>query len=379
MKKLIFIALTLVLALCPSAAYAKEVPPLPHAFYGSLTLDGSPAPVGTVVEARGEGVETGIIGNPITTDKQGEYGSASPLEQRLIVQGFISGEITFYVNDVSTEQTYPFDSGETTRLDLVVTIEGPEPEPEPEPTPPSPGPRRDGAAPLYPLKTDIFGVEKTYYTEYDGDIQKIIEGTSQDGNLTVTIPKRTTALGEDGKRLKTLEVAIDETPPDPPKDASIIGLTYNFGPAGATFDPPITFTWSYNPDALPEDVAEEDLILAYYDKVAGRWVELDCEVDTENNVITALVSHFTTFAIIGTVTPPPPPPPAPVPPPPAPPPPPPEPELPPPPEEPVEVIPVPAPVPAPFPWHYVIIGLAVLVAVAIGVLVWCRRRGYLSW
>ncbi|GAJ09875.1 unnamed protein product, partial [marine sediment metagenome] len=51
-------------------------------------------------------------------------------------------------------------------------------------------------------------------------------------------------------------------------------------------------------DALPEDVAEEDLVLAYYDEEADEWVGLDCVVDTENNTITASVAHFTTFAII---------------------------------------------------------------------------------
>ncbi|GAI11022.1 unnamed protein product, partial [marine sediment metagenome] len=63
-------------------------------------------------------------------------------------------------------------------------------------------------------------------------------------------------------------------------------------------------------DALPEGVAEEDLVIAYYDEEAGEWVELDCVVDTVNNIITASVAHFTTFAIIGTVTPPAPPAPA---------------------------------------------------------------------
>ncbi|GAI86393.1 unnamed protein product, partial [marine sediment metagenome] len=48
-------------------------------------------------------------------------------------------------------------------------------------------------------------------------------------------------------------------------------------------------------------MAEEDLVLAYYDEAAGEWLELDCVVDTENNIITASVPHFTTFAIIGAV------------------------------------------------------------------------------
>jgi len=51
-------------------------------------------------------------------------------------------------------------------------------------------------------------------------------------------------------------------------------------------------------------VAEEDLVLAWYDEAADRWVELDCVVDTSNNTITASIEHFTTFAIIGAVIPP---------------------------------------------------------------------------
>ncbi len=156
-----------------------------------------------------------------------------------------------------------------------------------------------GSAPLYSVRTSLFGVEKTYYTERDGDIRRTIKGTSQDGNLTLNIPKYTTALDDYGRRLRTLEVTIDETPPDPPEDSNIIGLPYNFGPAGATFDPFMTLTWTYSPDNLPEGVAEEDLILAYY--IDGEWIELECVVDVESNTVTASVKHFTTFALIGTV------------------------------------------------------------------------------
>jgi len=95
---------------------------------------------------------------------------------------------------------------------------------------------------------------------------------------------------------------MDEPPP-PPEDAHIIGLTYDLGPDGATFDPPIALTFTYDRDALPEGVAEEDLVLAYYDEESGEWVELVGVVDTENNTITASVPHFTTFAVIGRTPP----------------------------------------------------------------------------
>ncbi|MFC1943823.1 CARDB domain-containing protein, partial [Chloroflexota bacterium] len=127
--------------------------------------------------------------------------------------------------------------------------------------------------------------------------------TSEDGNLTLTIPKDTTSLDEDGDPLDSLEAAVDESPPHPPEDAHIIGLAYDFGPDGATFDPPITLEYTYDPDVISGDIAEEDLVLAYYDENAGEWVELNCVIDTENNTITASVEHFTTFTIMAHAAP----------------------------------------------------------------------------
>ena len=158
-----------------------------------------------------------------------------------------------------------------------------------------------GAAPHYYIDTNLFGVEERYRTSLSGELQETIEATSEDGNLTIILPQGNVALGKDGKRLKGLEAAVDESPPDPPEDANIIGLAYDFGPDGATFDPPMVLTWHYDPDTLPEGVAEKDLVLAYYDEDAGKWVELTCTVDPVTHIITAAVSHFTTFAIIAPV------------------------------------------------------------------------------
>ena len=61
MKKLaIFIVLALLLTLCSTPVYANGIPALPHAFYGTVKINGSSARVGTSVEARGPGVMTGI-------------------------------------------------------------------------------------------------------------------------------------------------------------------------------------------------------------------------------------------------------------------------------------------------------------------------------
>jgi len=169
------------------------------------------------------------------------------------------------------------------------------------PTPPSWG--GTPAATGYYLKMNVLGKKLSFNTSYSGEVQQTVAVTSADGRLTITIPQGTIAKDKNGNGLRTFEVTVNESPPPPPGGANIIGLAYNFGPPGATFAPPITLTFSYDPADIPEGVAEEDLVLAYYDEDAGQWVTLECVVDTVNHTITAQVSHFTTFAIIGSISP----------------------------------------------------------------------------
>ena len=84
---------------------------MPHAFYGSVTINGTPAANSTVVEARGEGVLTGIEGNPITVTEAGKYGGPDGSDP-LVVQGDITDgtNLTFYVNNV-TAQCYDVQAG----------------------------------------------------------------------------------------------------------------------------------------------------------------------------------------------------------------------------------------------------------------------------
>jgi hypothetical protein len=115
-------------------AYASReppIPPLPHAFYGSVEINGNPAPIGTVVMARGEGVAPGVgvpgqAGNPFVTTVVGWYGDPDPFEPKLIVQEWIAegATLTFYVNGSPTGQTASWHSGEVTELDLSLTTNG---------------------------------------------------------------------------------------------------------------------------------------------------------------------------------------------------------------------------------------------------------------
>jgi len=166
-------------------------------------------------------------------------------------------------------------------------------------TPPAPAP----PPPPPTVETTLFGVEGEFSIDDDGVIQETIEATSDAGDFTITIPENTIALDEDGDPLSTLTVELDLDPPDPPAEAHIIGIPYELGPPGATFDPPITVKFIVDPATLPPGVAVEDLVLAYYDEtlVPPAWVELTTTFDPATNTFTAEVEHFTTFAIITVV------------------------------------------------------------------------------
>jgi len=106
------------LLLCAIPAYA-DIPTLPHAFYGTITIGGSSAPVGTIVKAKVGGVEYGSI----TTTVAGQYGGAGAFDQKLNVSGEIEtgATIYFYANDNQAAQTYAFSAGGVTELNLTVS------------------------------------------------------------------------------------------------------------------------------------------------------------------------------------------------------------------------------------------------------------------
>jgi len=105
------------LLLCTFPAYA-DTPTLPHAFYGTLTISGSPAAVGTVVKAKVDGVERGSI----TTTVAGQYGGSGAFDAKLLVSGEIANGATiyFYANNSVAGQTYAFSAGAVTELNLTV-------------------------------------------------------------------------------------------------------------------------------------------------------------------------------------------------------------------------------------------------------------------
>jgi len=130
LKVRVFLAGLCLLVLVALSSRA-QVPGLPHSFYGSVEVNGLPAPVGSQVEARGTGVLTGIEYNPLTVTQEGRYGGPGGFDPKLVVQGTVSEgtPLQFYVNGVraqcarpggSWQDSFPFSSGAITELNLRV-------------------------------------------------------------------------------------------------------------------------------------------------------------------------------------------------------------------------------------------------------------------
>ncbi|MFY1642610.1 PKD domain-containing protein [Methanoculleus bourgensis] len=99
---------------------ASAVPLLPAEFSGAVTIDGSPAPAGTIITARIDGRDCGSL----TLETAGVYGGDATFDKRLLVCGGdddVGKTITFFVDGVKATGTAVYTPGTSTRLDLAVT------------------------------------------------------------------------------------------------------------------------------------------------------------------------------------------------------------------------------------------------------------------
>lgn len=122
--------------------------------------------------------------------------------------------------------------------------------------------------------------------------------TSADSAISIAIPDGTTALNSDGENLNGIEFLATGNMPEPPPGFSNVGKAYELEPDGATFEPPVTLTWYYDPADIPPDASEEDILISYYDEDKLEWEEMESTVAPEADMVTALLSHLSTFTIM---------------------------------------------------------------------------------
>jgi transcriptional regulator with XRE-family HTH domain len=142
-----------------------------------------------------------------------------------------------------------------------------------------------------------------------------VAASSTDGNVDLTIPQGTVGKTSDGQPLSEISITKVASPPVLPGttpvtnaqgvqvstvgNTTMVGLPYDLGPDGATFNPAITMTFTYDPAGLPAGFAETNLTIAYYNESTHSWVTLsDITIDPVTNTITAKIDHFTDFAVL---------------------------------------------------------------------------------
>ncbi len=140
--------------------------------------------------------------------------------------------------------------------------------------------------------------------DYLGVFTRDFTVETSDEKCTLMLEEGTKALSRLGNPLVSILMVHTKTPPAPPSNANIIGLVYGLRPAGATFDPPITITFTYDPADVPAGVDAANMVLAYWDSTAGEWVVLaGSVVDPATKTISAPVRHFTDFTVISYTSP----------------------------------------------------------------------------
>ena len=148
--------------------------------------------------------------------------------------------------------------------------------------------------------TDVSDIVTT-----EGEFTEDVIAESEDGNLTVTINEGTQGLTVEGNPISQVAIRELADAPAPPEGSNIIGFAYDIDAGDATFDEPITISFTYDPDEIPEGVNDEDLIIALWNEVAGEWVILEnITVDPVTNTVSGDMTHLTKFAIMTRFTPP---------------------------------------------------------------------------
>ncbi|NQT72507.1 MAG: hypothetical protein HQ553_07015 [Chloroflexi bacterium] len=139
----------------------------------------------------------------------------------------------------------------------------------------------------------------------EGVILGDVSVTFANGIVELQIPANTTALDQQGQPLAEITMEAPQAPALLPSEKHLVMVT-DLGPTGATFDPPILVSMTYNPDSLPAGASEEDLVLAIHDSGSKQWISLEqISVDMVNHTVSGVTGHFTQFAILAEVEEPP--------------------------------------------------------------------------
>ena len=131
-----------------------------------------------------------------------------------------------------------------------------------------------------------------------GEVSESVTVRTGDSVGSLTIGEGTRARDADGNPLGEVTIVRADAaglPPNPPGTA--IGLALTCGPAGATFDPPVTITYTLSEEEWEGVSDPTTLQVMWYNPGTGEWQEVPATVDPATRTVTAQVSHFSIYAL----------------------------------------------------------------------------------
>jgi parallel beta-helix repeat protein len=130
----------------------------------------------------------------------------------------------------------------------------------------------------------------------DGAIMGDTVVKSSDTKATLTLYKGTVALDPYGNSVNKIMITVPASlPADVPEDMTYSGLYYEFGPSGTTVSKDVMITIDFDPE---EFGSREPTIYTYTSE--GGWEALETTVDWDNGKATAMIRHFSMYALFGT-------------------------------------------------------------------------------
>ena len=130
----------------------------------------------------------------------------------------------------------------------------------------------------------------------DGEITGDSVVKSSDTSTTLTLYKGTKALDPFGNPVSSIIVTTPSSlPADTPREVIESGLYFRFGPSGTTFSQDVMITMDFDPELFEGRVP----VIYTYTSEEG-WIALETTVDWENGRATAMISHFSLYALFGT-------------------------------------------------------------------------------
>ena len=261
LRILLSLVLTTITLLFPLTPALADTPSLSLQFYGTVSENGTAVGAGYSVVAKISGVQK----SSATTDSQGRYGY-SPMFLVSCAGGQI---IKFFINGKEAAENITCSAAPARLLNLHVT----------------------GAAPAtQTIVTTILGKSENIILS-NGRLALGKELSSADGRVRLKLDANTTINLQGATTL----FAASETNPPAAADNSTAVRAYVFTPAGATFSPAATLKLKYETAWLPAGVSESSLYMSYW--TGSAWSRLSSSCNTTANLVSAPVSHFTTFAI----------------------------------------------------------------------------------